>query len=179
LLLAVNHPDLVRTLVLAEPPLVPWLEDLPGDRAKEGKRLITDLHNRFLTPAREALDRGEADTAVGIFFDYAITEGAYAPLPAATKAQLTRNSLEFVAEVTSKDTYPPLTREQVRRLTIPTLMLSGAKSAPLSRLIDDELERVLPDNLCQRVPIPNATHAMWYEDPKSCGQAVLEFISNR
>ncbi len=177
--LAVNHPELVRTLTLAEPPLIPWIENLRGARGEEAKQLVARIYNEFRIPARQAIKNGKVDEAVEIFIDHVINEGAYKLLDPAVKNVLNRNVREFVAEVTSANMFAPLTRRQVEQITAPTLMLSGAKSSPSLRMTDDELEKVLPSKLCKRIVIPDATHAMWYEQPEMCKKAVLEFLSDK
>ena len=50
--LAVDHPEMVRTLVLAEPPLLPWLADMP-EHQDEGKQMLTLQEKCFVEPARK------------------------------------------------------------------------------------------------------------------------------
>ncbi len=177
--LAVDHPELVRTLTLAEPPLIPWIEDLRGPREEEAKTLVSQIYNEFRIPARQAIAEGKIDEAVEIFIDHAIRKGAYSQLERSAKESIDRNVPEFVAEVTSASMFAPLTRRQVRTITAPTLMLSGAHTTPSLRMTDDELEKALPSKLCKRVVIPDATHAMWHEQPERCKKAVREFLSDK
>ena len=59
--LAVNHPEMVRTLVLAEPPLVPWLTNL-FKNPDEGKRLLLRQKTHFTDHARKALVKQNGKT---------------------------------------------------------------------------------------------------------------------
>src|SRR5215472_9364944 len=52
LFLAVRHPDLVRALVLAEPPAVSLLTDLPPNQAKVGKDAYEDIERHMVEPMR-------------------------------------------------------------------------------------------------------------------------------
>src|SRR5690242_52019 len=50
--LALRHPELVRSLVLSEPPLMKWLNDLPA-----GKLLLDDFMNNMWLPCATAFRR--------------------------------------------------------------------------------------------------------------------------
>jgi pimeloyl-ACP methyl ester carboxylesterase len=171
--LAVNHPELVRTLILAEPPLLPWLNDL----GEQGKEFLRKQNEDFVSRSRAAIGKGDVERAIEIFVDYVIHKGAYKGLSSEARASLLRNKREFIAEVQSPSMFAPLTREEVGRIKVPTLMLSGANTIGGLRLTDAELERALPEDRCRRVVIPEATHAMWYEQPKACMKAVSDFIT--
>ena len=54
------------------------------------------------------------------------------------------------------------------------LLLSGEKTLPPLRLINEELIRLLPN--AERVAVPNATHDMWIEKPEVCGETVRSFL---
>ncbi len=80
--------------------------------------------------------------------------------------------------VRSSSSFPrTMRRDDVKRLTVRTLMLSGENSYPLGKLIDAELERVLPNE--QRVIVPEATHETCNEQPAFCVQAIRAFLAKR
>ncbi len=173
--LAVNHPEMVRTLVLAEPPLLPWLAEM-SEHQDEGKQMLMLQKTRFVDPARKALNEGKEEEAIRVFVDYAIRDGAFNALPKANKEAVLRNAPEFVAEVMSDNMFAPLSRQQVASLTMPILMISGENSIGPLRLTDAELEKTLPQRTTKRVIIPNATHGMWYENPLACTSALSKFF---
>jgi len=55
------------------------------------------------------------------------------------------------------------------------LLLSGEKSYPFLKLIDEALERLLPEKRCKRIVLRGATHRMWFEQPRVCRKAVFDF----
>ena len=166
LFLAVRHPELVRTLTFAEPPVI-----FAGERVDETKA-------RVVQKARAAFAKGDAEGAVRVVVNSG-RAGAYDKIPETFRALLLRNSRELEALVTSDDMYPPLDGEDVRKITAPTLLLSGANSAPSQKAIDAELERLLPEKTRRRVLVQGADHGMWFQQPAACRQAVLEFIKGR
>jgi len=171
--LAVDHPELVRSLVLAEPPLLPWLADMEENH-EEGKRMLRLQQTQFVDPARKAIESGKETKAIQIFIDYVIRDGAFETMPDPDRRVLLRNAPEFVAEVTSKNMFAPLSRKDVASLPMPTLMISGEKSIGPLKLTDAELEKTLPS--ASRVRIRDATHGMWYENPTECKTALADFF---
>jgi len=163
LFLAVKHPEVVRTLTLAEPPVV-----FAGDTVDEAKQ-------RAIKLARTAFERGNAEEAVRAVVDSS-EAGKYERIPKPFQQLLLRNAAELKALVTSPEMYPPLDRDAVRKIRIPTLLLSGERSLSSLTSASKELKRLLPEMKCQHVVIPGTDHGMWFEQPEACRQAVLEFI---
>jgi pimeloyl-ACP methyl ester carboxylesterase len=85
------------------------------------------------------------------------------------------NIREWQALTTSRDAFPQITREDIRRLQVPVLMLSGGKTYPMLRLTDDELERHLRNG--RRQIIPNGTHEVCSEEPSTCAVAIRAFLA--
>ena len=166
LFLTVKYPQLVRTLTLAEPPVV-----FAGDH-------VGDAKVRLLKRARAAFAKGDPEDAVRIIVNSS-REGTYDKIPEPFRKQLLRNAQELEALVTSENMYPGLERDAVRKITVPTLLLSGEKSQPSQKSIDDELERLLPEKARQRVIIRDADHGMWFQQSAACRKAVLEFLRGK
>jgi pimeloyl-ACP methyl ester carboxylesterase len=166
LFLAVKHPELVRTLTLAEPPLV-----FAGDPVDDAKK-------RLLLRARAAFAKGDPEDAVRTIVNSS-REGTYDQIPEPFRKQLQRNAPELGALLKSSNMYPRLDRNSVRKLKVPTLLLSGEKSPSSHKTIDAELERLLPENKRQRVVIPSADHGMWFQQPEACRKAVLDFLRGK
>src|SRR5512143_2632088 len=70
LILAARRPQLVRTLVLAEPPAVSLLAHAPGDLAPTGKQMLADIRAHMVAPMRAAFRRGDREGGVAAFIDY-------------------------------------------------------------------------------------------------------------
>jgi len=74
----------------------------------------------------------------------------------------------------SRELLPDIPRVRLRDLKLPVLMLSGAASYELGRLVDAELERTLPN--VRRVLVPEATHDACSEHPHVCAREIGAFI---
>ena len=179
LMLALKYPELVRTVTLAEAPIASWLEDLPEPHSKAAKSQWKRLMGKGVEPARKAFADGENEKAIRSMVDAISGEGKYDGLQGFVKKQFQRNVAEIKALVTSDNLYPPVDREQVKRLAVPTLILSGSESVATARFTDPELVRLIPRKMRKRVVLEEATHIMWVEQPVQSREAVLEFIRDK
>jgi non-heme chloroperoxidase len=170
LLFATQHPERVRSLTLAEPAIMKWLPQIPGGRAELDKFMAT-----MWKPAGEAFRKDQPETALRITCDYFSGKGSYDKLPAEGRRRLMSDIREWKALTTSPDPFPMLDRDAVRRLKVPTLLITGEKTLNPMRMIIEELSRVMPE--AERVTIPGATHDMWLEEPEACGKATLSFLA--
>lgn len=169
LFLTLHHPELVRSLVLAEPPVLRWAVDLPG-----GAALFDRFLNDAFKPAGEAFRAGDPERAMGMLTDAFLGTGTFAGFPEPLQRRVMRASRDWAAQTMSSAPFPELSRDAIRRIETPVLMLSGARTIPLHALVDDELERLLPR--VERVVIPDASHDLWADQPELCREATLSFL---
>jgi non-heme chloroperoxidase len=176
LLLAVRHPELVRSLVLCEPPLLRWLPELDGDQP-----LFAEFMSKVWEPATHGFresDEVGLTAAIDGFGRLGYVLGpetaSFGTLPPEVRSGLFENAAEWKALTQSKDAFPNVPYAAVKRLRIPTLMLSGGKTLTLQKIIDPQLAKLLRHG--KRIILPNASHEMWSEEPEACGKATLEFI---
>jgi non-heme chloroperoxidase len=177
LILAQTHPEMVRSLILSEPPLMKWLTDIPN-----GKPLLDDFMNNLWLPCGLAFHRRDPETALRITVNWFGSHesppdghsATYAGLSPADRSFLMQDINEWQALTTSRDAFPSLSREQVRQIRKPVLLLSGSRSVPALRLIADELARTLPS--VQFVVLDGATHEMWSEVPHELTNWIRPFL---
>ena len=175
LFLAIRHPELVHKLVLAEPPAVPLLAHLPGAEAARGKAMYADIERRMVLPMQKAFRAGRSEQGVAIFIDYVFNDPhAWDRMSAAERAATMRDAREWEVMRPTGTLFPAITPAQVRSIHIPTLVMSGAKSYPFLRLIDDELARLIPR--ARQVVFARSGHQMWYQQPRDCRRAVEAFL---
>ena len=176
LMLALKRPELVRTLTLAEPPIAPWLADLPGDDGEAGRGHLMKLMDEGVQPAKVAFEAGDDEAALRTIFDCIAGRAMFDSLPDFVQNRCRRNIREVKAIMLSEDRYPAVDRQQVRQLDVPTLILSGSGSRATAKYTDPELERLISKTSRRRVVLDGATHNMWVEQPVQCRKVVLEFI---
>jgi pimeloyl-ACP methyl ester carboxylesterase len=170
LFLAVKHPELVRSLVLAEPPVLGWAQEKPA-----GRPLYNEIMDNLWRPVGDAFRRGKKEQALRLSLNYFVGEGVFDQVPEAQRNYWRSNLREWQALTTSRDAFPPLSRQAVRRINAHALMLSGLRTLNILKFIDDELQSLLGN--VERLLIPNATHDMWTEEPEVCRRTVLAFLA--
>lgn len=175
LFLAVKHPELVRALVLAEPPAVSLLAQMPGDKAQVGKAMFEDIQRRMVAPMQQAFRRGDRDVGIAAFIDYVFNDvHAWDKMSESARQETLRNAHEWDVMMTTGILFPDIEPTTIRKITAPVLLLSGAKSYPFLGLITEELARLLPNR--EAIVLPDAGHQMWYQAPDVCRKDVEAFL---
>lgn len=177
LFLAVRHPELVRSLVLSEPPVLRWLPEVEG-----GKALFTDFMSKVWEPAARGFREGDeagVKAAIDGFGEIGYSGSdekmTFATLPPEVRSHLLENAHEWRALTMSRDAFPALPVAAVKRIRLPTLLLSGQRSLALHGVIDTQLAALLPQ--VERIILANATHEMWTEYPEECRNAAIAFFA--
>jgi pimeloyl-ACP methyl ester carboxylesterase len=172
LAMALEHPELVRSLVLAEPPILHWLPDLPG-----GNAVYAEFMSTLWEPVGDAFRAGDQELALRKSLEFFIGADVLDELPAEVHQPLEENLGGWEAFTTSSECFPMLDKAQVANLPMPVLLLTAENTLAVHQLVNAELVRLLPQ--AQHVHIRDATHEMWSEQPEACGEAVLEFLLAR
>jgi pimeloyl-ACP methyl ester carboxylesterase len=169
LFLAVKHPELVRSLTLAEPPV-----RFSGDRLDGAReRIVKGLR---------AAKKGDAEGLIRAFGEGLSSESPDKKpkeIPEFYRKMVLRNAREFEADAASDDMFPGIDREAVRKLAVPTLLLSGENTIPFLKVSDAELERLLPEKRRRRIIFRDADHGMVYQKFDECRKAILEFLRDK
>ncbi len=178
---ALKHPELVRTLVLAEPPAFTLLiEDLqnPLDlflKSRSTVAALIELTNKALIPAQEAIRRGDSKDAVRVFIDGANgREGAFEQLPAPVRSMLIDNR-ESIGEEIDSVMKTKFSREDASHIAAPTLLAKGELSPKIMLHVMDILADFLPDS--QKVTFQGASHAFPFAKPDEFNERVLKFLA--
>jgi pimeloyl-ACP methyl ester carboxylesterase len=168
---ATARPDLVRSLVLGEPPLLPWLAQAPS-----GGPLVEAFITNAFEPARAAFARGDAEGGVGSFINGVIGDGAFDRLPPPARQMRLDNAAEMRVETMTppEQYFPRISPADARGLSMPVLLAEGELSPPMFGLITDMLASALPE--AERVTIPAASHGMHNQNPDAYNEAVMAFL---
>ena len=170
LVLAAGHPEMVRSLTLGEPPLLPWLES-----AKEDAPTVADFMAKAWEPAKSAFQRGEMEEGVKAFINGVLGQGAFDKLPTPIRGAMMENAPEMKAEVLSPGYFSRFTRVDAKKIKTPTLILSGELSPAMFHHIVRELRRCIPGAEC--AVIPGSSHMMQTGNPEAYNARVLGFLS--
>ena len=180
---AMDNPDLIKTLVLNEPPVLPLLVSNPDNPLQILSLFFRDFSTaknfmnfglKHMKPAMKALKENQMEKGVRLFADGALGEGRYEKLPNEAKATFMDNAASLKAELLGPG-FPPFPKESARTLSIPTLFVYGEYSPKFLYAISDLLLKILPNS--EKVIIPKASHLTHGENPIVYNEKVLEFLS--
>ncbi|MGH7227511.1 MAG: alpha/beta fold hydrolase, partial [Gemmataceae bacterium] len=167
LFLAVRHPELIRALVLAEPPAVTLLRHLPDEQAAKGDKLFADIQSRMVAPMRAAFAKNDREAGVATFINYVFDDSAaWAKMSASARADTMRDAHEWDVMMTSGTLFPEVDPAAIRAIKVPVLVMSGGVSYKFLGYIDQEIVRLIPHS--RSIVYPDAGHQMWYKYPKLC-----------
>jgi pimeloyl-ACP methyl ester carboxylesterase len=180
-LLAADHPDLVKSLVLVEPAVSTLLlaDQRSGTQALglllrspsvalSGRRFQT----KSLAPSLEALEGGELEKATELNVDgVQDKQGAFRALPEDVRKMMLDNA-RTIAEL--KTTFPRFTAKEAARISRPTLVVNGAESALWLRRIGELLAKSVPG--AKRQEVPGSRHFPHMENAEFFNENVLAFV---
>ena len=178
LFLAARHPQLVRAVVLAEPPAVSLLNHLPGDEHTRGKAMFDDIQRRMVKPMQQAYRKGNGEEGIRIFIDYVFNDPqAWDRMSQTSREHTLRDGHEWDVMMTTGTLFPTITPREVQKIGAPVLIMQGANTYPFLIAIEQELGRLLPKS--KTVVYPDAGHQMWMQDPQACRKDVEKFLANQ
>ena len=178
--MACSSPELIRKLVLVEPPAIRlFVSNVP--KPVELLKLlfskpriamsIVKLGATGLGPATKAAKQGHMEKALQLFGEAALGKKAFQKMSAARKEQALVNLTK--SELTGSG-FLPIPINKLRNCTIPTLLLTGELSPPVFSHLAARLEELLP--LCNRNKIPRSSHIVHEDNAEDFNSAVLSFL---
>jgi non-heme chloroperoxidase len=150
-----RNPELVKTMVLNEPPI---FEFLARSHLKADVELLQTFIARVQRPSQDAFRRGDSEKGVQVFMDTIMNmENFFEKLPEEVKKYLLDNAKSLESELESAVS-TSFTIEDVKQITtIPTLQVKGELSPKLFLRIVDILSENMPNNT-EQIVIPNVSH---------------------
>ncbi len=184
LLLAERHPELLRSLVLLEPPAFPLLGvNVPPRPAQVIKLLMRHpgagigflvFGARGIRPAMRAFDRGNDERGLRIFMAANTSEDTVDAIPAETFRRFVDNVGPLKAQLRAG--FPPFADADARSIQVPTLLVSGTYSPVPLKTVTARLAALIPRAEC--LTIDGATHNMFVSHPGEFNDNVLRFMAS-
>ncbi len=166
-MVARDHPDLVRSLVLAEPRgLEALLPDTPEARvaARELEAVFAKLH--------ENMASGDTIKAAREFVEAFNGPGGWDAMSTLQQTIL----LDNLGTSNDSGELPGIMCEDIAKFAFPLLLVRGEKS-PRRYAMGFDAMRACNAAIPETVVIPNAAHGMHRANPAAFNRAVLDFIA--
>lgn len=185
LVVARDRPELVRRLVVQEPPVIPLFLGAPPSPPALLKTLVTRPRTgralagmifKGMQPAQAALKRGAVEESMEIFVRrVALGDVGYEAMPEWVKRHMRLNAGTHAAQFRNDGGFVPFTARDARSIQVPTLVMTGQHSPAGLRVLAKELAALLPN--AQEVEIANASHVMHVANPEASGNAIIRFLA--
>jgi len=165
-LVARDHPELVRTLLLAEPgvySMIPWKKD---------RRAAVEGLKAAAAASGDAVRAGDFERAVKQF--YAVVQGnagAFDSLPEPQRRIMRDNASTLLLGIESPPAFPC---EQVHGIGARTLLIQGDASTRNERAAVEGLDRCLPNR--DRATIKGASRVVNRGNPDAFNDAIIRFL---
>jgi pimeloyl-ACP methyl ester carboxylesterase len=156
-----TRPELVRGAVLIEPPMA------ASDELEAASVSFLDEFDR-----RAAEQGGPA--AGEFFLRFVLGDAAFDRIPRPFRERAAARWAEIRADSGALIAYKPRYRE-LAHVTVPTLLLGGARSAPYFRATLDALVAALP--IVRLEIVANAGHMLHAEAPRSYAEHLIGFAA--
>jgi non-heme chloroperoxidase len=163
-----DRPELVRSAVLGEPPILSLLAEDP-----KSQKAYRASESRFAEMVLARLRDGDDEAAAAGFIDFAMGEGAFDGLPNGTRRMILQNSKTLARELPTPER-DPFTTGDARKIAIPTLLVRGQRSPPMFQAVTAILARSMPNPTV--ATIRDSSHAPYSQNPEVYNRTVLRFL---
>ncbi len=183
--LAIESPEFVRSLSLAEPPVLPLLRvDVPPTL----RQMLVLLMRRpaaavafarfgagVVAPATKMFRAGDFDAGMKIFARGVLGTEVFENLDESRLEQARANTAPLAAELLG-DGFEPLHETAVRGVSVPVLLIEGERTNAILRLLLHLLAELLPkQTLCV---IPDASHSPHEQNPAFYNASLMRFLES-
>ena len=159
------RPDLLRSLILAEP---------GGDVDASIDPTAPPSIQTRMAEYSERVRRDDIEGTVRSFVDGIDGEGSWARLPAAAKQQLRDNAATLIGQV--HEGRKPFSKPDAEAIKTPTLFIGGADTKGSLAVVHRELAKHVAGS--QTALIEGARHWMFEQAPQDYCAAVEAFLAN-
>lgn len=171
LVVAVQHPELVKSVFVYEPSLTTFVTD-PADR----DAVSADQKQAF-GPAYTTSKQGDQMAALRPFVDGANgSPGTFDQLPARVRTVMSDNARTIPLQFNAPP--PPLIScAELGGLHVPVAIASGTQTRPFFRIAAETANRCIPNS--QGILIQNGRHLAPLQMPQDFDAALLAFLSQQ
>jgi pimeloyl-ACP methyl ester carboxylesterase len=170
LVLAVQHPELVRSLFVFEGGMASFVTD-PTDA-----KALTEDRKDMVTPAAAATKAGDTAGATRIFVDAVNAQpGNFDALPPAARSIIFDNARTLPLHLAAPPP-PQISCTQLGQIKAPVAIARGELTRPAFRILADTAARCIPGS--RLLIIPKGRHSAPAEIPSAFNEALLSFLKD-
>jgi pimeloyl-ACP methyl ester carboxylesterase len=171
LALAVQHPELLKSLFLHEPAGIASFVTDPADAKAAGED-----RREMVGPASGASKAGDTAGAVRLFFDGVNGRpGIFETLPAATRSMCLDNARTIPLQFGAPPP-PALSCAQLGQIKVPVTVAKGELTRTTFRILADTASRCMPGS--RLVVVSQGRHAAPALTPAAFNDALLDFLKD-
>jgi len=165
---AIQHPEMVQSLVLAEPAVNGVLSKTPENDSvmKESQDIRARMKEVFAT--------GNAEQIVKTYATH-VAPGDFEKATPEERTMLMENVAAFQLDFNSRRA--PFTCDDAKKITVPVLVLAGDQSPMGLQRIAESAAGCITGAKFEK--IPNATHWMQFDQPQLFNDQVIAFLQQR
>ncbi len=172
LTMALDHPEVVQSMVLGEPPAAPLLDHSEAGKASFDRFIVENLR-----PAGQAFREEKDEEGVELFLRGVLgDEFSLDQTPPEVK-QAWMDNLSELWGAAMTESFIPLAPVKIQKLDVPVLLLVGDRSPTWLVEISNELHRLLPQS--ELVRFDDISHGLFFEDPKAVDEAMRAFLEGK
>lgn len=165
-MVAAEHPELVKALVITEPAYEELLDATMAQRSRYARE---DLYGMI----RKPLTKDKPEKGVQVYVDwlgYQTWDGL------STEEQFRRKQNGNALHAQTFDAAPPdFTCATAKKISAPTLILSGQKRSANSAEIAGVLSACVPN--AERATVPDSGAAIYVDNPAGADKSLVEFLA--
>ncbi len=170
LLATIDHPELVRSLTLGEPFFPSLMQNVRG-----GDTILNNFFTNAFGPVIEAFKNNDNEKAAKALITGVMGDSLYYDrLPQKDRENMMVNTPELRGVVSSKNIFPPVSCDDLKKIKVPVLLLKGDKSPIVFSLMINEMNNCLGNK--EVATLTNTTHGLEYENPSEFNKVVLGFL---
>jgi len=162
---AKKHPDLIRSLVLAD---VQARLELP--ETEENLKAVA-FRSKLRADFQRDVAMGDVEGGMARFMNALSGAGRWESIP----VERQKGYLQNVSTGLVEDSVPLTTDDELRKFDFPVLMIIGEKSPPAYGVLMAEMQK--RGGFKPAIIIPDAAHGMFAQNPKAFNEAVLNFTA--
>ncbi len=169
--LAVEHPEMVRTLTVLEPVMMAV--------AKADNPQAEGIIRAEMAGFEEAMDRGDRETAARLFTGNYGDGRPWESLSEESRKAIT-DRIHMIREgqpAVQQDLHHMVSGGKLEQIKAPSLIIDGGMGGPVMDSLCDGLARRIPNST--RVCIQNGGHMVPLTRPNAVGREILQLISQQ